>query len=785
MTPPSTPLTLTEAERQRIEAIDALVAREGTGAIPDLVGMLAEPSWAARRAVVAALASLGDPAIQPLCELLRARRDDEARIAATVDALVASAGDPEPQIVALAGDPNPAVAADAAQILGRRRSAAQVPVLTRLMRHEDDNVAVAAIEALGRVGGRAAVDALVAAVQSGSFFRTFPAIDVLGRSGDPRAVAPLARLLEQPMYATEACRALGRTGERSAVAPLVQFLMTHTADAGARLAASALAELHAAYAARYGTVQPIEDALRRAADSTVVVRRLTQALAGADPSETAAICLLLGVIGNEAAVTALTGLLDSPTTLDAAARALESIGRRASELELLKALREGDSARRRGLLPRVISPAGVDEVMLCLADPDAGVRAMACDALARIGGTRAVPALFRLLTETDPRVVQAATAAIQSLGSRDTERLALEAAAAPQPGVRRAAIRILSYFGYASALPRLLDALNDPDPRVRDTAIQGLPFIEDPRALERLLDLARDEADPGRATAMRALGQCPEDPRVTSFLLRGLADAAPWVRYYACQSLGKLGLEEAAPVIAPLVHDPAGQVRVAAVEALSHLKGRVAVDALQEAAGSSEPDLQRAALIGLGLQRRPESLPLLLTAASSSDAATRLVALSALAGFESPQVLAALGRAVSDNDEGVRTAAIGFLASAPGVEATRMLVDFLHDEALRAPILAALATPHEDRVPGVLAMLDHATEEQAPWLTSVLARLRDAGGQAGLHRALRSANPAARKAAAAALAEIGTEDARGALRDVAARDADPEVRRVCELLLAR
>ncbi len=784
MTTPS-PLTLTDAERQRIDAIDGLVAREGAGAVADLLGMLGEPSWAVRRAVVAALAALGDAAVEPLCALLRARRDDEARIAAAVDALVASAGAAERGVVALADDPNPAVVADAAQILGRRRSAAQVHVLVRLMQHTDDNVAVAAIEALGRIGGRAAVDALVAAVQSGSFFRTFPAIDVLGRSGDPRAVAPLARLLEQPTYATEACRALGRTGERSAVAPLVQFLMAHTADAGARLAASALAELHGSYAARFGTVQPIEDALRRAADPAVVVRRLTQALTGADAAEQTSICLLLGVIGNEAAITALTALLDSPATLDCAAKALESVGRRASELELLKALREGDSARRRGLLPRVVTPAGVDEVMLCLGDPAPAVRAMACDALARIGGTRAVPALFRLLGETDPRVVQAATAAIQSLGSRDTERLALEAAAAPQAGVRRAAIRILSYFGYASALPRLVDALSDPDPRVRDTAIQGLPFIEDPRALERLLELARDEDDPGRATAMRALGQCPEDPRVTAFLLRGLGDPAPWVRYYACQSLGKLGLEEAAQVIAPLVRDPAGQVRVAAVEALSHLKGPVATDALQEAAGSSEPDLQRAALIGLGLQRRPESLPLLLTAASSSEAATRLVALSALAGFESPQVLAALGRALSDADEGVRTAAIGFLAAAPGAEATRMLVDFLHDEGLRPQLLAALGTPHEDRVAGVLAMIDQASEEQAPWLVSVLSRLRDEGGQAGLHRALRSSNPAARKAAAAALAELGTDDAMGALQDVAARDADPEVRRVCELLLAR
>src|SRR5690606_13341610 len=137
---------------------------------------------------VAALASLGDVAVGPLCDLLRMSRDDEARLAATVDALVASIGHVEDAVRPLADDANPAVVADAAQILGRRRSSAEVPTLVRLLGHADDNVAVAAIEALGRIGGRAAIDSLIGAASSGNFFRVFPAIDVLGRSGDPRAV---------------------------------------------------------------------------------------------------------------------------------------------------------------------------------------------------------------------------------------------------------------------------------------------------------------------------------------------------------------------------------------------------------------------------------------------------------------------------------------------------------------------------------------------------------------------------------------------------------------------
>ena len=98
---------------------------------------------------------------------------------------------------------------------------------------------------------------------------------------------------------------------------------------------------------------------------------------------------------------------------------------------------------------------------------------------------------------------------------------------------------------------------------------------------------------------MRALGQCRSEPSVIAALQQGLADPDAWVRYYACQSLGKLAWEPAAASIAALLGDQAGQIRAAAVEALSHLQSSVAFEALREAAGSSDPDMQRAALVGL------------------------------------------------------------------------------------------------------------------------------------------------------------------------------------------
>ncbi len=666
-------------ELRRIEHVDRLLAGGGDG-VHGLLAMLDDPSWSVRRAVVAALAAAGTSAVAPLVDVLRTRRDDEARIAATVDALSALTGDCDSALVELTAGAPAAVLADVAQILGRRRTSTGVQALVALTRHDDDNVAVAAMEALGRIGGRAAVDSLVDAVGSGSFFRTFPAIDVLGRSGDPRAVAPLTALLDDRQYAAEAARALGRTGELAAVAPLMKFLV-RAGNATVRVASLALRDLHSRHRERFGRDDAIDLAIHGVGVDAGGVRQLTRALAEGDPTEKAAICFVLGALHDPSTAPVLTGLLDAaPEVADAAASALRRLGPEAED-QILAGIRDGNISSRRALLPLVTRVSGTREIAQCLSDADPDVRAAACEALARMGVTAVVGALFPLLADSNARVSYAAIAAIQSLGSRETERLALAAARSSDPRVRRAAFRILSYFGAVAALDEFLAAVTDADERVRESAIQGLPFMDDPRAMEALLTAAKDPSERTRAAAMRSLGQCSGNLRVTAYLLKGLADPDAWVRYYACQALGKLEFEPAAEPIIGLLADPAGQVRVAAVEALSCLNGDAAVAALASAVTDSDPDIQRAALIGLGVAKRPSTLPAVLSAARSSEPATRLVALSALAAFRTPEVLVALREAAADADDSVRAAALGLLATRQGVAATQALVALLR----RAP----------------------------------------------------------------------------------------------------
>ena len=776
---PTPKLVLSPDDRARVDRVEAL-ARSGAAAVTPLLELLVDKSWAVRRAVVDALASIGDPAVEGLADVLVHQRDHEGRLAAAVDALVASRGSVEPRLLALVQDDAvPALACDVVQVLGRRRVRTAVPLLATLATHVDDNVAVGSIEALGRIGGVETVDALIAAVEARHFFRTFPAIDALGRTGDGRAVMPLQALLADPLYAPEAIRALGRTGHESAVAPLAALLL-HPMSALVRTAVIALAELRERYEARFGDNEAIRQALPASVAPEAASARIAESLPGLAPSELVAVARVLGWLGDDVAIAHLVAMImDEPPVGTAAADALRRLGTHATP-QLLDAIREGDSALRLRLLPIVGYAAGsIDDLLRCLDDADADVRVRACEALARLGNPAAVSALFRLIGDRDARVSQAAAAAIQSLGSLETKQLALAQARSTDTRTRRAALRIISYFGYPEGLDVLIGALVDEDEKIREAAIYGIPLVDDPRGTEALLAAASHDVARTRAAVMRALGQTSATPVVVATLVARLTDAEPWTRYYACQSLGRLRVEEASPAIVALMADPSGQVRVAAVEALAHLKAEGAATALADAAKSADPDMRRAALLGLGIARRASSIPLLREAAVAQDPATRLVAIGALSEFEGPDVVPTLAHAASDPEDSVRSAAIGYLSTRPGSDATGALVAQLENPAVRDRVLEALAVAADERVDGVLAALESADGERSQLLVSALVRMRRPSSQAAIAAALGLDNVDARRAAAAALAATGTVEAREVLLRAGAADPDIEVRRIC------
>jgi HEAT repeat protein len=775
-----TSLTVSPNERKRSAEVEALFR---AGDIGELVNRLTDPSWTVRRAVVSALARLGDAAVAPLGDVLTKKRDHEGRIAAAVDALSASLGRVEPQVLGLLDSANPAVVCDGAQVLGRRRYRPAVARLAELTESKNENVVMAAIEALGRIGGDASIDLLIDAVQSKDFFRTFPAIDVLGKTGDPRAVAPLAALLEEPYYGIEAARALGASGQPLALVPLAHLLASDD-DTRVRVAASAVVEIGQRYTEQFGPNEVLIEGLAQV-DRSAVDAHIVHALRGAGPAERSCLCRVIGVLGMSSSAPALIELLDAdPQGAQAAAQALAALSADA-DAHLAAALRESDSERRLLLLPIASRRLSLrNEVLVCLRDAQPGVRALACDALGKQADVSAVPALFELLRDTDARVSQSAVAAIQALGGAESERLALAAARSADPRERRSALRILSYFGWPSARDIFLLGMDDRDERIRDLAAVGLAAIDDAPSRQGLVAAASHASARTRAAAIRALGFSRSDIVVRDIVRRALEDDDAWVRYYACQALSRLGDEQSATTIASLLGDPAGHVRVAVIEALAHLRGEQALGALHEASQAADYDVRRAALLGLGSVKNAASLPYIEASFDSPDAATRLVGLSALSEFPGSAPLFRMRAAMSDPDDAVRGAAVALLAARSGPEATNILIEGLRDPSLRERVLGALSQPAEGRVATILGALRAADAELAGRLVSALARARRSDASSALEEAFRFDNVYARRAIVPALAAAGTSAARKLLDAAMTLDSDVHVRRMAGAYLS-
>ena len=715
------------SDRERLARV-AELRRGGVAAVSELINELIAPTWAVRRAVVSALADADLTTMPLLCEMLRKSRENEATIAGLVDALAATPSDIEDLVLQLADDANVAVVCDAAQILGRRESVRAVPKLKALTLHEDDNVALAAVEALGRIGSREALEPLLELAETRNFFRTFPTIDILGRSRDSRALPTLLKLSSDPLYATEALRALGRLGDPAAVPVLLEHLSRASGSLVCTIAV-ALVAIHDTAEQRFGTGHTIERLLLASPGVADARRQLTLGLKRADPSEQLAIGQVLSWVGEESTVPTLLGLLRAaPGVAQVAAASLKKLGA-VAEPFLLDALHAGTSEERRLLIPIVGGRlVARDELVACLEDEDSTVRALSCDALARCSDTSVTRAIFPLLADPDARVGQAALAAIQSLGSDETRRLALETARSGDTRAKRAGLRIIGYFGYSEGLATLIEATQADDEKMREAAIAGLPYIEDAGALKVLVEAAQHESARTRSAAVRALGHTGGEPNVRGRLREALGDTDAWVRYYACQALGRLQDDSATELIAELLSDNSGQVRVAAVEALAHLRGARAFEVLSEVLSSSDADLYRAALVALGISKKREALPKLLTALSSSEAATRLVALSALSELGLVEALPAIAAATHDPDEGVRASANGFLAARSDPAATSELLALINKDPTSEAFVHALARPVPGRVRAISDALGAADEAVAGALIASLARMPESEG---------------------------------------------------------
>ena len=251
---------------------------------------------------------------------------------------------------------------------------------------------------------------------------------------------------------------------------------------------------------------------------------------------------------------------------------------------------------------------------------DDHVRKRAAEALAEIGGARAVECLIVALKDNDPRVVMHAANALSKAGDAQIEKLRQERDVdALLDALRdeklkymfKGAADALGDIGDARAVEPLIAALKDEEPYegshaadalvkiggvavdaliavlkeekgfARLHAANALGDIGDVRAAEPLIAVLKDENEYVRLAAAAALGRIG-DARAIQPLIAALKDNDWEVREHAAEALGKIGDVRAVEPLIAALGDAAEGVREAAAEALKRIGGPKAKRGLAE-----------------------------------------------------------------------------------------------------------------------------------------------------------------------------------------------------------
>ncbi len=216
-----------------------------------------------------------------------------------------------------------------------------------------------------------------------------------------------------------------------------------------------------------------------------------------------------------------------------------------------------DQTRQAFRLGRLRDPRALPALLEVARDVEARSRDRreALELVGEIGARKKIPEIAELIGDGDRGVALAAAVALGRLGSSRGAGVLREALGSREASTRDRVALALANLGDTAAVPALIESLHRGDLELRTNAIRYLGRLGDGRAFEPLVDLLDDNRT--RYRTVKALGVLG-DPRAGAVLLDVLAsDDHTDTRCYAVQSLGRLGIEWAAPrLLRLLVEEP-------------------------------------------------------------------------------------------------------------------------------------------------------------------------------------------------------------------------------------
>ncbi|MEN8161448.1 MAG: HEAT repeat domain-containing protein, partial [Myxococcota bacterium] len=349
-----------------------------------------------------------------------------------------------------------------------------------------------------------------------------------------------------------------------------------------------------------------------------------------------------------------------------------------------QALDETVRARACTLLGRTSGPAGETLLRSALRAEDPHLRGVAAGALAERKAIEAIPALVAGLAQAaatqpiDPTAegeeAVAFEAAIASLvepvcgalADRAVGLLETHFEGAPD-AFRLAAARLLGRFGAAHHVARVELLLSDPSAEVRRAAVEAVVRIA-PARVEVLRCALADEAPRVRAGAATALG-ASGDATVVADLAVLAEDGDLSVSGAALRALARWALaeesdtaRERALVLLSGGLGRGGVSSLAALEALTELGGKDAVELAFDALASPDPEVAEAAVACIGRHGQREELTRLLDCLAHPHWNVRAHTVQVMQERRQVRAIPAiLRRLEAERDEFVRQAALAAL----------------------------------------------------------------------------------------------------------------------------
>ncbi len=383
----------------------------------------------------------------------------------------------------------------------------------------DELEETAIVRVVGLLGGDQAAAALIELVTRGEGRAVASAESVL-RDLDPPALAPMLEAIRCGDSETRATL-LPLIGARATDSTALAACLLDPSPRVRALAADSLARMGAIDA-----VPPLFDALRdpdqRVAQAAIAAiqslgsveteRLALETAKDRDPAVRRAGIRILSYFGYAAA---LEPLLDAAVDPDERVRevalgGLPLLDSSRADRAIASALHH-PSARTRAAAVRALGHVDrardvADALIAALADPDPWVRYFACQALARRGDERAVPALVARLDDEAGQVRVGAIEALAQFSEPRAIAALTSAAEGSDPDLRRAAIIGFGLTGNAAAFPIIARAMRDSDASTRLVAVSALANLGGTGVLDAIVLATRDPDGSVASAALSVLG---------------------------------------------------------------------------------------------------------------------------------------------------------------------------------------------------------------------------------------------------------------------------------------